>query len=172
MVHHITGYTSFFSSLTLSKSGDICLNLSTILGSLFITVSISSSVFSSPIVSRNEPWAISSGRPIASNTCDGSILPAVHAEPLDTQIPSMSRLNISDSPSTNSKETLTFPGSLFIGCPFRRVYGILSIPSISLSLSIVCFFMCSSMFLVISSIAVPNPTIPATFSVPALLFLS
>ena len=59
-----------------------------------------------------------SDNPIAFNTCDDSMLPVVHALSVDMYIPfSSSSCNIL-SASTNSKEILIFPGSLFIKSPF------------------------------------------------------
>ncbi len=40
---------------------------------------------------------------MASRTCDGSNDPDVHADPLDAQIPFISSMISSDSPSTNWK---------------------------------------------------------------------
>ena len=75
---------------------------------------MSSFSISSFNVRRRDPCAISCGRPIASNTWDGSSDPDVHADPLDAQIPFISSLIRSDSPSTNWKLKLAlFGGGLF-----------------------------------------------------------
>ena len=62
-----------------------------------------------PIEILKEPCAISCGNPIASNTCDGSSEPEVHALPLDAQIPFKSKFNNKLSPSINLNEILLFP---------------------------------------------------------------
>ena len=51
---------------------------------------------------------------------------AVHADPLEPQIPFISNLIRSDSPSMNWKLKFALFGSLFVGCPFSLVYGISS----------------------------------------------
>jgi len=96
----------------------------------------------------------------------------VHADPLDAQTPIWSSKSNTDSPSIYLKHTFTFPGSLNLGSPFKIVLGILSKPLINLSLNSVTYLLFLSISLTASSIAFPSPTIPATFSVPALNFLS
>src|SRR5690242_6114845 len=49
--------------------------------------STSVSVVARPTVTRSEPFAISRSRPSARMTCDGSVSPEVHADPLDTAKP-------------------------------------------------------------------------------------
>ncbi len=111
---------------------------------------------------------------MASRTCDGSNDPDVHADPLDPQIPFMSSLIRSDSPSTmNWKLKFALFGRRSVLCPFRRQYGI-SFSTLDQIVSDFSFFCCS--FFHAAAIArfaaVPIPTIPGTFSVPARRFLS
>ena len=81
-------------------------------------------MFSSLIVSLIEPCAISCGRPIASNTCEGSNEPDVQAEPLDAHTPFWSNnINI-DSPSMNLKQKFILLGRRFFLSPFNLVNGI------------------------------------------------
>ena len=63
-------------------------------GSFSITISISASVVFLPSEKRTVPCANRGGRPSAARTCDGSIDPDVHAEPVETQIPSISKRKI------------------------------------------------------------------------------
>ena len=134
---------------------------------------MSSFSISSFNVRRRDPCAISCGRPIASNTWDGSSDPDVHADPLDAQIPFISSLIRSDSPSTNWKLKLALFGRRSVLCPFRRQYGIsFRTLSIRQSLTSLSFAVLYSIFAAARFAAVPIPTIPGTFSVPARRFLS
>ena len=74
--------------------------------------SISSFVFSSPIVILKDPCDISFSNPIAKSTCDGFEEPELHALPVDAHIPLSSNFNKSSSPLTFSKDIFAFPGSL------------------------------------------------------------
>ena len=68
-----------------------------------------------------------------------------------------------------SKEILAFPGSLLIKCPFIFICGIFFWTSyIYKFLNPINFSEYNSILFVAISIALPSPTIPATFSVPAL----
>ena len=67
---------------------------------------------------------------MARSTCDGSKEPYVQALPLDAHIPSKSKDNNIDSPSINSKDIFTLPGSLWLIGPFSLVYGIFNNSSI------------------------------------------
>src|SRR5262249_19042557 len=64
------------------------------------TYSTSSTVVERPSDDRTAPIAQSSGTPIATSTCEGSTLPAVHAEPAETAMPLRSRPRTMDSDST------------------------------------------------------------------------
>ena len=86
---------------------------------------MSSFVFSIPKVILNAPCANLYGKPIEVSTCDGSIVPEVHAEPLEAHIPFISNLYNNSSPSIPSKDILLFPGSLLILSPLIFIYGIL-----------------------------------------------
>src|SRR5260370_9355204 len=92
-----------------------CRKFSIIPGNADNIVSTSSSVLSLPSVRRRLPCANSTGRCIASSTCDGSTEPEVHAEPVEAAIPSRSRLSRIDSPSTPSKTKLALLGKRSVG---------------------------------------------------------
>ena len=101
-------------------------NLSTTSGITSRKRSTSSSVEDRPRVTRSEPCAISAGIPIPSKTCDGSSDDDVHADPLEQEKPSASRSKRMDSPSMNSKETLTLLGETFrrMSVEFRVRYAL------------------------------------------------
>ena len=80
-----------------------------------------------PIDILSEPCAISCGKPIASNTCDGSNEPDVQALPLDAHIPFRSKFKRSPSPSINLNEILLVPGNLWSVSPFIFMYSIFSL---------------------------------------------
>src|SRR5216117_940740 len=61
---------------------------------------MSSAVVERPSEQRTAPIAQSSGTPIATSTCDGSMLPAVHADPADTPMPLRSSPRTMDSDSS------------------------------------------------------------------------
>lgn len=83
-------------------------------------------MFSSPNVTRNDPCAISLDNPIATNTCDGSNEPDVHAEPDEAHIPFKSKFSNNASPSTPINDILAFPGKRLVLCPFNLTFGIFS----------------------------------------------
>ena len=62
--------------------------------------------------------------PIAVNTCDGSLCPEVHAEPLEAHIPKLSNSNNNCSPFMFLKDTFAFPGNLFSLLQFIFTLGI------------------------------------------------
>ena len=142
---------------------------STIPGRTSSILSTSSMVFSSLKEILSEPCATSWQRPMASRTWLGSSEPLVQAEPLEAQIPYISRLKSRLSPSIPSMEMFTLPGRRFSRSPLRRVRSILRMLSISLSRRTLVRAPRSSMFCEAISIALARPTIPATFSVPARL---
>ena len=49
-------------------------------------------------------------RPIARSTCEGSIEPAAHAEPLDAHIPFISSIISKESPETSLKQKCILDG--------------------------------------------------------------
>ena len=55
---------------------------------------------------------------MAFNTCDGSVEPELHAEPVEAHIFCLSSFNNNSSPSILGNEILIFPGSLFFKSPF------------------------------------------------------
>ena len=59
------------------------------------------------------PLASSLFRPIARSTCEGSIEPAAHAEPLDAHIPFMSSIISKESPETSLKQKCILDGRRF-----------------------------------------------------------
>ena len=124
-------------------------------------------VVSADRVRRREPCAISCGSPIARSTWDGSRDPEVHAEPLEPQMPSMSSMISMDSPSMNWNAKFALLESLWDGCPLRRANGIsFNTRSIRWSRIAFSFAVRSSIVAIAISTALPNPTIPAVFSVP------
>ena len=113
--------------------------------------------------------AIVSFLPIAVKTWDGARIPAVHALPEDAHIPFISNIKTKDSESIPSIQKLTFEHSLSFLSPFKITPSIpLSISFINSSLIFFTLSLCSIIFEVAISIAFPSPTIPGTFSVPAL----
>src|SRR5206468_8065505 len=76
---------------------------------------MSSAVVERPSEQRTAPIAQSSGTPIATSTCDGSMLPAVHADPPDTPMPLRSSPRTMDSDSTCRTRKLAVPGSRWVG---------------------------------------------------------
>ena len=59
------------------------------------------------------PFASSLLRPIARSTCEGSIEPAAHAEPLDAHIPFISSIISKESPETSLKQKCILDGRRF-----------------------------------------------------------
>ncbi len=110
---------------------------------------------------------------MASRTCDGSREPDVHADPLDPQIPFISSMIRSDSPSMNWKLKFALFGRRSALCPFRRTVWDLSEHPVDQMVTDLNFF-CGTFFhgCLARSAAIPYPTIPGTFSVPARRFLS
>ena len=96
-------------------------------------------------------------------------MPELHALPVEAHTPSISSIRINDSESTPFIEKLTLEHNLRILSPFNLTSFIsLSIFAIKVSLKSTILSVCSAIFSVTSSIALPRPTIPGTFSVPAL----
>ena len=58
--------------------------------------------------------------PIATSTCEGSSLPAAHAEPLEETTPRRSSSSSTASPLVPAKVKLAVPGSRCIGMPGQR----------------------------------------------------
>jgi hypothetical protein len=79
--------------------GDISLNLDTVLGMTSNAQSTPSWVVPLPNVRTRDPWACSCFNPRAIRTCDGSRVLEEHAEPVDAEIPSISRFRMMLSPS-------------------------------------------------------------------------
>ncbi len=101
------------------------LNLFTISSKLSSKKSTSHFLLNSPIETRIALDASSFSRPIAVNTWEGPLLPELHAEPVETDIPFLSNYKRISKPSTPSKEILAFPGNLFSISPFIFIFGIL-----------------------------------------------
>ena len=59
------------------------------------------------------PLASSLLRPMARSTCEGSIEPAAHAEPLDAHIPFISSIISKESPETSLKQKCILDGRRF-----------------------------------------------------------
>ena len=74
---------------------------------------ISSIVLYFPKVIRIELLASFFGTPISKSTGEACINPALHAEPLDTQISLLSSSSKIFAPSAPSNETFTFPRNSF-----------------------------------------------------------
>ena len=115
----------------------------------------------------SDPWAVWCSRPMASSTWDGSRDPDAQAEPVDTHMPFMFMDMSIPSPSMKSKLKFALLGSLCVGCPFRREYGI-SVRTLCMRWSLSsdsCSALWAMSFSAISA-ATPNPTTPGTLVVP------
>ena len=85
---------------------------------MFVTiVSTSSMLLYLPYEMRIADFACCSVNPIAISTCEGSSLPDVQAELVDTNIPFESSKCISDSPVTPSKTMFIIPGKRLFSSP-------------------------------------------------------
>ena len=136
-------------------------------GSTLNTESMSAGDDVRPNVRRREPRTQSDGNPRAEITCDGSVAPEVHAEPLDAPICAMSRVSRMLSPSTCRNTKLALFGSLSVGWPVRRASPIVSSTfSMSSSRSTWTWEMVARRSLTARRSAVASPTIPDVFSVP------
>ena len=85
-----------------------------------ITYLISSSVFHAPSENRTEQWASAGVSPIASNACEGSGFPDLHAEPEEKAIPLRSRKRTSDSPRISGRVMFSVFGRRSRSGPFLR----------------------------------------------------
>ena len=95
-------------------------------------------------------------------------MPDVHAEPADTPMPARSSPSTMDSDSTFLKHMLQVPGSRSVGWPLSRTSGTRAVmPSHNRFRRAVARTASSAMSRARTSTALPNPTMPATFSVPA-----
>ena len=130
---------------------------------------MSSMVVSADSVRRREPCAISCGRPIASSTWDGSREPDVQADPLEAT----DTVDIQ-----HDQKGLTFYKLETEVCIVRQTVGSVSVQSgirnfrqvhgRSDDLSVRSLLRYAlSWSLLRCSAALPYPTIPGTFSVPA-----
>ena len=129
--------------------------------------SISSIVLPSPSEKRRAQCASSSESPIASNACEGLGEPARHADPEDRETPFWSKARTTDSPRIPGKVMFKVFGSIAPGFPFSFASAINSrIPFSSLS-RILLILSISWIRWTANSAALPSPTIPNTFSVPA-----
>ena len=81
-------------------------------------------MFSTLNVILNEPCANSCGRPIANNTCEGSNVFELQADPVEQHMLYLFKCNTMDSPSINSKLKFILFGSLLSIGPFNLQYGI------------------------------------------------
>ena len=149
--------------------GESSRSLATVRGSRLNAKFTSSAVFCLPRLKRSVPRARSGDKPIAVSTCEGSIAPEEHAAPVETAKPLRSRAITSASPSMQSKWMLVVLGTRGTPLPFR--------PVDSTSPSIVCSNRSRRVDIrskspranpsIAKSAALPSPTIPGTFSVPA-----
>jgi hypothetical protein len=80
----------------------------------------SSTVLYLPYEMRIADSACCSDKPNASRTCEGSILPEVQAELVETQTPFKSSKFIRDSPDTSSKPRFIVPGRRFSMSPTAK----------------------------------------------------
>ena len=79
-----------------------------------------------PKLKRIELFILSSGIPIARSTEDGKPVPELHADPVETATPSISKAINKVSPSTPSKPKFKVLGSRFTLSPNNSVLGIIS----------------------------------------------
>ena len=78
----------------------------TALARIFTAKSISSKVFTHPKLKRNEELILERGKRIAERTFEGIPVPELHADPVETDIPSISNAIINASPSAPSNPQL------------------------------------------------------------------
>src|SRR5699024_1248658 len=129
--------------------------------------SISLRVFCLPILRRIVFLIFSSFIPIAVKTCDDFDEDELQADATETKTPDLLNANASTSPLTPLKYKLNVDGNVFSPFMFQsdklndNVFKNTSLNSLIL-------FIFFSLFLKAVFAAMPRPTIPATFSVPAL----
>ena len=129
---------------------------------------ISSAVVHLPSEKRTAERARSTGKPIASKTCDATTEPTMHAEPLDAQTPSRSSAIKSISESSPSKLTFKVLASRGAPSPFCFAAGMFCEIRIHSSSRRRASRSCSRARsrCVHSAAAAAIPAIAATFSVP------
>ena len=96
---------------------------STTFGSVAMKASTSASVVPRPTVTRSDPFAVSRSMPSARMTCDGSVSPDVHADPLETAKPSRSSAVTRDAPSVLRMTNDALFGSRSVRWPVRIASG-------------------------------------------------
>jgi hypothetical protein len=143
-------------------------------GNTFDDIDLVAKVFPHPKLKRSEELIFDKGNRIAERTGEGDPIPELHAEPVETEIPSISSAINNVSPLAPSNPQPRVFGRRFSTHPKNSTFGInCSILSHSRSR---IFFNCSSSPLAIRSLAIwqalPKPTIPGTFSVPPRRFFS
>ena len=136
-------------------------------------MSTSCAVVSLPRLKRTAVLATSGERPSAVSTWDGSVEPAEHADPEDTNTPRFSRSTSTVSPLTPGKQKLAFVANLFPPAlesgPVSRAPGTRPrMPSMSRPRSATVRRTCSSRSASVRSRATASPTAPATVEVPDL----
>src|SRR6267143_117554 len=140
---------------------------STILGSAAATAATSSSLLSIPNEKRSAATPSSRGTRIAVSTCDGSTVPVLQADPDEQAIPARSRCISNASLSVPGMDTFEMCGARAPCQPLIRASGTMATrrrsSSSRSSPSRVARPCCSS---AARRAAMPNPTMPGTFSVP------
>mgnify|MGYP000356012424 CR=1 FL=1 len=81
-------------------------------------------MFTHPKLKRNEELILKRGKPIAERTFEGIPVPELHADPVETDIPSISNAIINASPSAPSNPQLKVFGRLFSEQPKKLTLGI------------------------------------------------
>src|SRR6185503_2923539 len=104
-----------------ARVGEPWRSFSTTPGTMSRTRSISASVVHRPRLNRTADCATLAGTPIARRTCDGWDEPALHAAPLETAMPFMSRLRMRCSPSAPTNETCAVLQTRGADAPWRTI---------------------------------------------------
>src|SRR5262245_16578253 len=105
-------------------AGEACRQRLTTPGRISRTVSMSSRVVYRERLKRIDEKACSTGSPRARSTCEGSIEPEAHAEPVEQATPAKSRLITRLSESTPSKRKFEVLQILEVRLPLSVTPGI------------------------------------------------
>jgi hypothetical protein len=118
-------------------------------------------------VKRTAVCATAGVTPIATSTCEGSSLPAAHAEPLDETTPRRSSSRRTASPLVPANVKLAVPGRRWTGSPVTAADGTVArTRAMKRSRIAETRADASALSPSASSSAVAKPTAPATSSVP------